>query len=54
MEKSVTLKDVLGVLNQDGPINIRVRMAEILLKELMVQNEPTDEDCLADMGPCGK
>lgn len=54
MEKSVTLKDVLGVLNQDGPIDIRVRMAKILLKEMMAQEAPTDEDYLAAMGPCGK
>lgn len=54
MKKSVKMQDVLDVLNQNGPIDIRVRMAKILLKELMVQEAPTDEDYLAAMGPCGK
>ena len=40
----VTAKDVLHVLEQKGPIDVRVRMAKILLEELIKQekaNEPT-------------
>ena len=48
-----TLQDVLFVLEQDCLIDIRVRMAKMLLKD-MIDAMPTDEDYLAALGPCGK
>jgi hypothetical protein len=40
----VKLEDVLQVLEQDGPIDIRVRMAKVLLKEMIEQQEKQNED----------
>jgi hypothetical protein len=54
MKKSVNLQDVLDVLEQNGPIDIRVRMAKILLKKMIEEKVPTDEDYMAALGPCGK
>lgn len=48
-----TLQDVLFVLEQDCLIDIRVRMAKVLLKD-MIEAMPTDEDYMAALGPCGK
>jgi hypothetical protein len=40
----VKLEDVLQVLEQDGPIDIRVRMAKVLLKEMVEQQGKQNED----------
>jgi hypothetical protein len=40
----VKLEDVLQVLEQDGPIDIRVRMAKVLLKEMIEQQGKQNED----------
>lgn len=39
----VTPQDVLHVLEQKSPIDIRVRMAKVLLKELIKQQEKANE-----------
>jgi hypothetical protein len=35
----VSLQDVLNVLEQKSPIDIRVRMAKVLLKEMIKQEK---------------
>ena len=39
----VTPQDVLHVLEQKSPIDIRVRMARVLLNELIKQQEKANE-----------
>ena len=40
----VRLEDVLQVLEQKSPIDIRVRMAKVLLKEMIEQQEKQNEN----------
>jgi len=48
----VTVEDVLLVLEQDGSIDIRVRMAKTLLKEMIKQQGESNE--ATNTNACGQ